>query len=51
MKDAYSFDSSREGMEQSYQVMYDAYCRAFERLGLDFVAVAADSGGNRRQRI
>ena len=44
MKDAYSFDSSREGMEQSYQVMYDAYCRAFERLGLDFVAVAADSG-------
>ena len=44
MKDAYSFDSSREGMEQSYQVMYDAYCRAFERLGLDFVSVAADSG-------
>ena len=44
MKDAYSFDSSREGMEQSYQVMYDAYCRAFERLGLEFVAVAADSG-------
>lgn len=44
MKDAYSFDSTREGMEQSYHVMYDAYCRAFERLGLDFVAVAADSG-------
>ncbi len=44
MKDAYSFDASRQGMEQSYQVMYDAYCSAFRRLGLDFVAVAADSG-------
>ncbi len=44
MKDAYSFDFSRVGMEQAYQVMYDAYCKVFERLGLDFVAVAADSG-------
>ncbi len=44
MKDAYSFDFSRAGMEQAYQVMYDAYCKVFERLGLDFVAVAADSG-------
>ena len=44
MKDAYSFDVTRAGMEQAYQVMYDAYCRVFERLGLDFVAVAADSG-------
>ena len=44
MKDAYSFDVNRAGMEQAYQVMYDAYCKVFERLGLDFVAVAADSG-------
>ncbi len=44
MKDAYSFDVNRVGMEQAYQVMYDAYCKVFERLGLDFVAVAADSG-------
>ena len=44
MKDAYSFDVDRAGMEQSYQVMYDAYSRIFSRFGLDFVAVAADSG-------
>ena len=44
MKDAYSFDVNKAGMEQAYQVMYDAYCKVFERLGLDFVAVAADSG-------
>ncbi len=44
MKDAYSFDISRTEMEQAYQVMYDAYCAVFERLDLDFVAVAADSG-------
>ncbi len=44
MKDAYSFDESRAGMEQSYEVMYDSYNRIFERLGLDFVAVEADSG-------
>ena len=44
MKDAYSFDVDREGMECAYQIMYDAYTRVFERLGLEFVAVAADSG-------
>ena len=44
MKDAYSFDESRCGMQQSYQVMYDSYDRIFQRLGLDFVAVEADSG-------
>ena len=44
MKDAYSFDPDKKGMEQSYQVMYDAYCRVFDRLGLDYVAVEADSG-------
>lgn len=44
MKDAYSFDVNREGMERAYQIMYDAYTRVFERLGLEFVAVEADSG-------
>ncbi len=44
MKDAYSFDVNRAGMEQSYQVMYDSYTRIFSRLGLDFVVVEADSG-------
>ena len=44
MKDAYSFDVDRAGMEQSYQIMYDAYSRTFSRFGLDFVAVTADSG-------
>lgn len=44
MKDAYSFDVSTAGMQESYQIMYDAYTRIFQRLGLDFVAVEADSG-------
>jgi prolyl-tRNA synthetase len=44
MKDAYSFDIDREGLDQSYQAMYDAYQRIFTRCGLDFRAVEADSG-------
>jgi len=44
MKDAYSFDRDSEGMSQSYQAMYDAYVRIFERLGLQAQAVEADSG-------
>jgi prolyl-tRNA synthetase len=44
MKDAYSFDRDAEGMKQSYQKMFDAYHRIFERLGLNFRAVAADNG-------
>ncbi len=44
MKDAYSFDIDRAGMERAYVQMYDAYERIFQRLGLDFVAVEADSG-------
>ena len=44
MKDAYSFDSNEDGMRQSYQAMYDAYCRIFDRFGLDYRAVLADSG-------
>jgi prolyl-tRNA synthetase len=44
MKDAYSFDVDKAAMLKSYQVMYDAYVRIFERMGLTFRAVAADTG-------
>lgn len=44
MKDAYSFDTSLESLNQSYQRMYDAYCRIFARCGLDYLAVEAESG-------
>jgi len=44
MKDAYSFDADFEGLKKSYQAMYDAYVRIFTRLGLEFRAVAADTG-------
>ena len=44
MKDAYSFDCDTEGMEKSYKKMYDAYCAIFEKCGLPFIAVEADSG-------
>ena len=44
MKDAYSFDSSDEGLEVSYQAQRDAYERIFQRLGLEYVIVAADNG-------
>jgi len=44
MKDAYSFDINEEGMQASYHAMYDAYCRIFDRFGLDYRAVLADSG-------
>jgi len=44
MKDAYSFDADDEGAAESYKKMYDAYCRIFRRMGLDFRAVEADTG-------
>ena len=44
MKDAYSFDRDIEGLKQSYQIMYDAYIRIFNRFGLHFRPVAADNG-------
>ncbi len=44
MKDAYSFDRDEAGAEESYQKMYDAYTRIFERCGLSFKAVEADTG-------
>ena len=44
MKDAYSFDADEAGLDISYQTMYKAYCRIFDRLGLDYIIVDADSG-------
>ncbi|HVE46813.1 MAG TPA: proline--tRNA ligase [Acidimicrobiales bacterium] len=44
MKDAYSFDASQEAMRASYKVMFDAYCRIFGRLGLEYTPVEANSG-------
>ena len=44
MKDAYSFHASFDSLEQTYRVMYDTYTRIFTRLGLQFRAVAADTG-------
>ena len=44
MKDAYSFDRDEDGMRASYDVMYAAYERIFDRCGLHYVAVEADPG-------
>jgi prolyl-tRNA synthetase len=44
MKDAYSFDRDIEGLKKSYQIMFDAYTRIFNRMGLQFRAVTADNG-------
>lgn len=54
MKDAYSFDLDAAGLEASYQRMHAAYSAIFERLGLRFRIVSADSGeigGNRSQEF
>jgi len=44
MKDAYTFDINQEGLDAGYAKMYDAYCRIFDRLGLDYRIVKADTG-------
>src|SRR5947208_16719318 len=44
MKDAYSFDTDLDGLRRSYAAMYDAYHRVFERCGLTFRPVEAQSG-------
>ena len=44
MKDAYSFDRDKAGALRSYEVMHQAYCRIFDRFGLQYRAVAADTG-------
>jgi len=44
MKDAYSFDRDAAGLKVSYDKMFNAYVRIFQRFGLEFRAVAADNG-------
>jgi len=44
MKDAYSFHTSQESLDDTYAVMHKTYCNIFNRLGLDFRPVIADSG-------
>jgi prolyl-tRNA synthetase len=44
MKDAYSFDRDRHGAARSYDAMFKAYCAIFDRMGLQYRAVAADTG-------
>jgi len=54
MKDSYSFDLDYEGLDRSYRIHRDAYCRIFHRCGLAFVSVEASSGamgGNRSEEF
>ena len=44
MKDSYSFDIDAAGLDASYKRHYDAYCRIFDRCGLKYMVVEADSG-------
>ena len=44
MKDAYSFHISVDDLKATYKKMYDAYCRIFDRCGLEYIIVEAESG-------
>ncbi len=44
MKDAYSFHTDAQSLQETYRLMYDTYARIFTRIGLQFRAVAADTG-------
>ncbi|HRX85423.1 MAG TPA: proline--tRNA ligase [Phycisphaerae bacterium] len=44
MKDAYSFNPDKASLDASYEEMYAAYCRIYERCGLPYIAVEAESG-------
>ena len=44
MMDAYSFDADAKALDVAYQKMRNAYCRIFERCGVDYTVVQADSG-------
>jgi len=44
MKDAYSFHTDAESLDETYQIMYDTYSRIFNRCGLDYVVVEAEVG-------
>ena len=44
MKDAYSFDKDEEGLEKSYKLMFDAYAKSFDEMGINYRIVKADTG-------
>ncbi len=44
MKDSYSFNIDEDSLHETYMEMYNAYCRVFERCGVEFVIVLAESG-------
>ncbi len=44
MKDAYSFHADPQSLDETYEIMYDTYCRIFKRCGLEYVIVEAESG-------
>lgn len=44
MKDAYSFHIDEESLDQTYQIMHQAYCNIFDHIGLDYRPVLADTG-------
>ena len=44
MKDAYSFNASVESLDETYDTMYAAYCRIFDRCGIEYIPVEAESG-------
>lgn len=44
MKDAYTFDIDEAGLDEAYAKMYDAYCRIFDRMELEYKIVKADTG-------
>lgn len=44
MKDAYSFHADDASLQQTYQTMFDTYCKIFDRIGVDYRPVVADTG-------
>lgn len=44
MKDAYTFDKDLEGLDESYKLMFDAYKKIFDRIGIDYRIVRASTG-------
>ncbi len=44
MKDAYSFDTTEEGLHESYMKMFNAYKKSFDEMGIDYRIVKADTG-------
>ena len=44
MKDAYSFDKDEEGLDKSYKLMFDAYAKSFDEMGINYRIVKADTG-------